>query len=453
MTAAPWYKRIYARLRGKTPPTRLNLARVDDSPGWSFLSSRPHDYDSATVQELYTDALEAWRKNPIAWRIIAITTDFVVGDALKISSPHRGLNRFIHDFWHHPQNRMDLRLAELCDELGRAGDLFIVLFRNELDGMSYLRLITKDRIQRIETAPNDWEREIAYYEKQELGEARRWLSPLHPEASQSEAIVLHYCVNRPAGALLGESDLTTLIPWLQRYSRLLEDRVRLHWAVRTFLWMVTVPTSAVAAKREQYRHPPEGGTVIVKDSGETWEAVAPDLHGQEARWDLQAVRQMIDAGSGYPPHWRGEAGDANLATATAMQGPTERHLLRRQQYFVYMLEDILYHAYRRAQEIGRRPPLTSRDYDQLFTAVLPEVSRWDNESLARAAKELAQALELAQQMLGGESPRFQRLALQLIYRFAGAPQTDQTLDAILQEARRSPLAETAAPIPPQEDLQ
>ena len=40
---------------------------------------------------------------------------------------------------------------------------------------------------------------------------------------------------------------------------------------------------------------------------------------------------MIDAGSGYPPHWRGESGEANLATATAMQAPTERHLMRRQQ--------------------------------------------------------------------------------------------------------------------------
>jgi hypothetical protein len=52
--------------------------------------------------------------------------------------------------------------------------------------------------------------------------------------------MLHYAVNRPQGALLGESALTTMIPWLQRYSRMLEDRIRLHWAVRSFLWLVTV---------------------------------------------------------------------------------------------------------------------------------------------------------------------------------------------------------------------
>ena len=71
--------------------------------------------------------------------------------------------------------------------------------------------------------------------------------------------MLHYATNRPLGALLGESDLTTMIPWLLRYSRMLEDRVRLHWAVRAFLWLVTVPSNKIDAKREQYRTPPDSG--------------------------------------------------------------------------------------------------------------------------------------------------------------------------------------------------
>ena len=50
-----------------------------------------------------------------------------------------------------------------------------------------------------------------------------------------------------------------MIPWLLRYSRMLEDRVRLHWAVRAFLWLVTVPSNKIDAKREQYRTPPDSG--------------------------------------------------------------------------------------------------------------------------------------------------------------------------------------------------
>ena len=339
--------------------------------GWMSLTGREHDYEASKIQELYQDALTAWRKNPIAWRIVAITTDYVVGDKLRISSDNRTLQKFIHGFWNHPKNRIDLRLEAMSDELARAGDLFVVLFRNDQDGMSYLRFVTKDRIQKIETAPNDWETELVYFETQESGAPREWLSPAHPDAHQAPAVMLHYAVNRPIGALLGEGDLTTMIPWLQRYSRMLEDRVRLHWAMRAFLWLVTVPTNKVREKQEQYRQPPESGSIVVKDKSEKWEAVTPSLNGADASHDMKAVRGMIDSGSGYPPHWRGESGDANLATATAMQGPTERHLLRRQQYFVFMLQDIVYHAYNRAIQLGQARRLPTK----IITACLRSICR------------------------------------------------------------------------------
>ena len=91
--------------------------------------------------------------------------------------------------------------------------------------------------------------------------------------------MLHYAVNRPVGALLGESDLSTMIPWLLRYSRMLEDRVRLHWAARAFLYLVTVPSPKVEAKAAQYATPPETGSIVVKDESETWETVTPALRG------------------------------------------------------------------------------------------------------------------------------------------------------------------------------
>jgi hypothetical protein len=99
-----------------------------------------------------------------------------------VSSRNQRLNRFIREFWNHPKNRMALRLESMCDELSRAGDLFVLLFRNPQDGLSYIRFVTKDRIQRIISADNDWETELAYYEVQEIGDPKVWLSPDHPEA-------------------------------------------------------------------------------------------------------------------------------------------------------------------------------------------------------------------------------------------------------------------------------
>jgi hypothetical protein len=408
-------------------------SQVDDRPGWQSLTGRAQDYEPARVQELYQDALTAWRKNPIAWRIISITTDYVVGDSIQISSPNRRLNRFISEFWHHPKNRLDLRLEAMCDELSRAGDLFVLLFCNPIDGMSYLRFVTKDRITRIESAANDWETELSYIESSELGEEKTWLSPDHPSAAQADAIMLHYAVNKPLGALLGEGDLTTLIPWLQRYSRMLEDRVRLHWAIRAFLWMVTVPSTKVKEKQEQYRIPPEAGSIIVKDESEVWEVQAPALHSADAAHDMGAVRGMIDAGSGYPPHWRGEAADANLATATAMQAPTERHLTRRQKYFIYMLQDILYHAYLRQAQTGRGRLLASEEYARLFTVISPDISRSDNEALARSARDMAGAMSELAAQLPGRSQTLSRLSLRLFSRFSGLPVTEDEIGRIIDE--------------------
>ena len=409
-------------------------ARVDDSAGWGDLTGRGHDHDQSTIEKIYADALTAWRKNPIAWRIVAITTDFVVGDSITISSPDKALNDFIQRFWNNPQNRMALRLEPMCDELSRAGDLFVALFRNDQDGMSYIRFVTKDQIKKIVSAENDWETELAYLETPIAADSREWVSSHHPKAAKSPSIMLHYAVNRPLGALLGESDLTTMIPWLQRYSRMLEDRVRLHWAIRAFLWVVTVPPEKVREKREQYRTAPESGSVIVKDSSETWEPVTPLVRGADAAPDLQAVRGMIDAGAGYPAHWRGEAGDANLATATAMQDPTEKHLLRRQQYFCHILCDILHHAYQRAVQIGKEAQLDTSDYTKLFTVNVPDLSKWDNESLGRAARGLARAFQSISEELPGPSTKLSRLMMKMCFRFAGMPQSDEVLDEIMAEA-------------------
>jgi hypothetical protein len=216
-----------------------------------------------------------------------------------------------------------------------------------------------------------------------------------------------------------------------RYSRMLEDRVKLNWAIRSFLWMVTVPSQRVREKQEQYRTPPEAGSIIIKDESETWEVYAPTLHGMDASKDLQAVRQMIDAGSGYPPHWRGEAGDANLATAIAMQGPTERHLVKRQQYVTYMIQDIIYHAYQRQHQSGLARALPTEDYSKLFVMQIPDISRVDNSSLSLAAQGITNALQTLSSVLPGMSRPLAERALRMAFQFAGQPIDEDEIQDIL----------------------
>lgn len=423
-----------------------NLATDDH---WQTISGRRHDRTWSEIQEQYADALTAWRKNPMAWRIISTTVNFVIGEGITFSSPFPALNDFIQRFWLHRKNIMDQRLHTMCEELSRSGDLFVLLFRNSVDGMSYIRFVTKDQIQKIETAANDWETELVFWEVAQPGETspRRWLSPNHPEAFAADAVMLHYAVNRPMGALMGESDLTTIIPWLLRYSRMLEDRVRLHWAARAFLYLVTVPPNKVDAKSAQYAAAPESGSIVVKDESETWETLTPSLRGADASYDMKAVRMLIDAGSGLPPHWRGEGGDVNVATAEAMQGPPERFLMKRQQYFVYLLEDILTWAFHRAVEIGAETDIGETDYNKIYTVEKADVSLRDNSLLAKAASELAISFATLQNTLQGRSTTLQRMFTDFVFKFFGETIDYETLEKIMSEVASNPIQ--PVPIPGQ----
>src|SRR4030065_2624997 len=71
---------------------------------WQTISGRRHDRSWSEIQELYTDALTAWRKNPMAWRVINTTVNYVVGTGIHFTSPDPGLDKFIHDFWNPRKN-------------------------------------------------------------------------------------------------------------------------------------------------------------------------------------------------------------------------------------------------------------------------------------------------------------------------------------------------------------
>lgn len=95
----------------------------------------------------------------------------------------------------------------------------------------------------------------------------RWWNAPRADPQGLAPRVLHYAVNRPVGALRGESDLAAVLKWLRRYSGWLEDRVRLNAAMRAFLWIVYAPGRRLAELQAQYRRPPADGTVIIAEEG------------------------------------------------------------------------------------------------------------------------------------------------------------------------------------------
>jgi len=396
-------KRFFSRFIQEEVDQRVDLAvrALDDNRDQSYSRSTiPRDRQGYDRDEILADALEAWRVNPLARRIVGMMTQYVVGGGIGVESNHKRTNKFITEWWEHRLNRMPIRVYEWCDELSRSGELFMVVSTDQA-GMSYMRAVPAADIQAIETADNDLDQEITIIEKPSpdytsqtrspvgLLEGRRWSvydqnTDAPDESGTFKPVMIHYAINRPVGALFGESDLAPLLRWLTRYAAWLEDRARLNRYRNTFVFWVKARFTNQAEKLERQaelnRNPPNPGSILVTDETEEWKCLSPNLSSFEAAEDGLALKKMVAVGAGYPMHFLAEPESATRTTAESAGGPTFRHLQQRQEFFLWMLEDLVKIVIRRRKFFDR-----SVSVDEEVKLTGNDISARDNAALAAAA--------------------------------------------------------------------
>ncbi len=371
-----------------------------------------HAYDRLQVMD---DCLDAWRFNPLARRIIELTTQYVSGGGMQVNCGEADARDFLVAFWRHPLNRMDARLVELSDELARSGNLFLLL-STDPGGMSYLRVVPSADIERISSQPNDVEQELSYHTRPDINGVSLSYPAYNPldDSPEMPPVMLHYAVNRPAGAQWGESDLAPVLRWLSRYASWLEDRVRLNRFRNAFMYVVKArfaTESARAARQSQLTTtPPASGSVLVTDESEEWSVIAPRLEALDASTDGLAIKKMIAAGVGLPLHFLAEPESSTRTTAEASGGPTLRRFEQRQRSLRWILEDVLRAALRRAARVNAR-----LNPEAAFQVLAGDISARDNGALAEAgSKAAAVAQELYAQGMIDKAE-----VLRLVYRFLG----------------------------------
>lgn len=443
---------LVSRMFGQEISRRVQLAvaALDDARDAiiSGQSQLERDRYTADREEILRDALLAWRSNPLAKRIVSLTTQYVIGEGVKLESKHETTNAFLKAWWHHRLNRMPIRAAEWCDELTRSGNL-IVLVSTDATGMSFVRALPATQVQAIVTAPNDVEQPTAIIEKMQWGatltasgvavssgsqgtdgqpidgtsESGRaptaW--PAYNDAIDTPnedgsfpTVALHYAINRPVAAAWGESDLAPLLRWLARYSNWLEDRARLNRYRQAFMYVISAAFQSKADRltrqAELNANPPTPGAILVKDDTETWEVLEPKLASADASEDGLALKKMISAGSGNPMHFLAEPESSTRTTAEAAGGPTFRHYEQRQQFFLWLLHDV-------AQVVTNRRALVDPAVDPTAELLLTgsDISARDNAELGQAAQAVAAAFSnMRDRQLIDDAE-----LLRMIYKFSG----------------------------------
>ena len=416
-----------------------------------FSSGTEIDKSWADLHDEILESRDAWRQNPYARRITGLTTAYVVGTDMAATTTHDKLKPFIDDFWSHEQNKISLRLEEWSDELSRAGELFITLHPNPINGMPQVRTIPASRIRQVKCKEGDYETEIAYRElPYQFGESittspnyleeKWWFSPegielrkqAGEEVPREEPWMLHYTVNKPIGAIRGESDLAPILIWLRRYNTWLEDRIRLNAAVRAFLWIVHAPDHIRDVLQERYIAPPEGGRIIFADPEEEWKPVTPNLQARDASADGRAIRWMIAAGGpGTSLTDFGETEDSNLATARAGAEQRRRFLLRRQSYFAWTLQDIITKSYNRMVEHqnGAVTPDMKVKTSEVHI-VRPDIAVEDNFNTAQALMALAESFINTRNVMG-ISKELSSLFLRMFLRYGEEKVSEKDFQKII----------------------
>ncbi len=430
------FSKFVARVFDNEISRRINVATLsavralDDVRDKSISANTyPRDRHDFDRDEVLRDALEAWRVNPLARRIVELTSQYVVGGGLAVSSKHARTHKFLQEWWVHRLNRMEVRCFDWCDELTRSGELFIVL-STDLSGMSYVRAIPAADIQDIEVSENDVEQELIIWEKPRYdgkdkpgpeGILAGKLWKVYNESTDHlgedgsfEPVLLHYAINRPVGAKRGESDLAPLLRWLSRYAAWLEDRARLNRYRNTFLFWVrakfTNQADRLARQAELNANPPNPGSILVTDETETWEVLAPKLESHEAGEDGLAIKKMIAAGSANPMHFLAEPEGSTRTTAESAGGPTYRHYEQRQLFFRWAMQDLAKAVVRRRKLVDRN---VNPESEILVTGT--DISARDNAALATAASVIVASMTTMRDRGLIDDLEL----LRIVYRFAG----------------------------------
>lgn len=423
--------RLFEKQIGRLAREQLAIIENENNFLLGTRSGTASDRDrfSYDRSEILDQSLEAWRTNPLARRIVELTSQYVVGGGISINCKKTQPAAFLAEFWNHRLNRMPVRVFEMCDELTRTGNLFIMLSTDPA-GMSYIRAIPASNIEAIESRENDIEQPLSFKPKADISNLDPSPIPAYDPTLDlpTQPVMLHYAINRPAGAQWGEPDLAPLLRWLSRYSNWLEDRARLNRYRNAFLFVVQAKFASEAQRKARQTtlnaNPPKPGSILVVDDTETWKALSPRLESGDAEKDGLAIKKMIAAGAGIPLHFLAEPESATRTTAEAAGGPTYRRFEQRQEYFLWMIHDIL------SVVLARRGSLDQRLQGKIdFTVTGADISSSDNGALSQAAYYMIGILDDLRDRSLITNSEF----LRLIYRFFG--ETVEADDMLEQAAK------------------
>jgi len=375
--------------------------RIVEDAGWSNLVADPNAYATGrdmTPQDrclVITRARAYWRKYPLAKQAIRLFTTYVLGQGVSYHADDSDVQKVLDDFWNDPDNRMALTAAPaqktLLTHLRVEGELFLYLFTDKETGRVKVRLGEPLEIDDIIPDPEDEARPL-YYKRRwakrtyDYRDAGTWTAgesttayyaaidnaalPYKPAQLNKDAVILHVKIN--ALGQRGISDLYAALDYLSVHRTYIEDIATFMHAKSSVAWVkktkgganqvnasaaldrssASGPLGALGARSYESNPPPTTASTKVLNPAVDLQGLTMDsgVAGTEAGGRM--LMTQVGAATGIMLHYFGDGGDANLATATAMDLPMLKLFEDGQEEFKDMLLAIFMYVVLQAVKAG-----------------------------------------------------------------------------------------------------
>lgn len=506
--------------------------RIEDA-GWINLSTDPRSQggpDGTDRVAIIERSRLYRRRSPLAKQAAKLVQHYTLGQGVTLRpNDKRLVRRIIDEFWEDPVNRRTFTghaaMGEFIDGLFTDGDQFIVLFPDEGAGTVRLGTLDAASVLDVVTDPDNWRVPLWYKVKRPRGTYnfrqrgtgggytnkgdevvwyRDWRNDADGEGQPSaggqppkveDGLVMHVSINKRGK--FGEPELAAAVDWLKAHKQFMEDQATLSRAAAAVAWRkkrrggASDVAQQAAAMRSSLMNtlssfegnpPPPAGSTIIENEGSTMEWVKTDTNGAGAHEVERMIRMMVGSGVGVANHYFGDEGNANLATATAMELPMLKMYEGWQKLVGDTTEDLLQFALEvahKADRIGPRDdsslyadvsttgsdvldamgtsagtggpapadPGLSAPYDPLnplegidLTAPVDWFVDVDFPPIVQKDLKLyAEAMAILSGLMPGSTTEGQRLVLGMILNAAGVNNVDQQLDRIFAEAKAAQL--------------
>ncbi len=381
------------------------LKRELDLIGWTaldFLSGQSQELKYEERRKLAQQARMVWSQDPQAGAAVDLSNDFVFGRGVqKPKFKDKEAQKILDEAWDDPDNKLVLTTFEaqvaLNTDLELQSNVFLVMFDSGEDGRVKLGLLNHDEVETVvrdtdnrlrvlyyvasrtiiewdydndravpqkEKMADGVKRRVWYYEHltnvQEADKEGRDLKK-PPEDKMGEGRVLHVAVNRTSEMAFGIPTMRRTIRWFTAYNDFMKARVDMAQAAAAFIMKRTAKASPGQLARLASRAVSQGdapgagpasASILNENESVKHDNMSLNSGAGNAVQDGQMIRSQISAATHFPQHYLGDAGSANLATATSMELPVLKHVEARQEVWEGVFRRFIDRVIEKAVEDG-----------------------------------------------------------------------------------------------------